>query len=162
MERLKIVLASLVVLALLSVAWRSAARSLMSHEDRIRSRLEEMVEGFQGGVVRRVLSNFHEEYRDEGTGYDRDDVREALQGLFFNFGADRARYTLEIPEAELVIAVAESEDEARVTLRAVFHRERRGERKPWWDARAVLHWTRDDGRWEILRTSEVNHRERSR
>lgn len=161
MERLKIIAAGLVVLALLGVAWKRAARALASDEELIRIRLEKMTTAFDDTTLRGVLSGFHDDYRDAGSGYGREEVRDALRYLFFQtYGADGADYSVEIPPAELFIEVDPEGETASVALRAVFHRSREGTTETWWDARAEMRWTRDGGRWRILETSEVNHRDR--
>lgn len=163
LERLKIVAAALLVLFLLGVAWKRAARALASDEERIRARLEEMTAAFDDTTLRGVLAGFHDDYRDAGSGDGREEVRDALRYLFFQtYGADGADYTVEIPPDELIIDVDPEGETARVALRAVFHRSRAGERETWWDARAVMRWTSAGGRWRILETSEVNHRDRGR
>ena len=163
MERLKVLLIAAAVVALLGLAWKSASNALASDEERIRARLESMVDGFNANTVRHVVRHFDRGYRDEGTGADRDELVSALQGLFFrDLTSGGENYRVEIPPAELDIAVAEGGRSARVSLRALFFRERAGQSELWWDAFAVLEWAKDGSDWEITSSSDVNHRERGR
>ena len=114
MERLKVLLIGAAVVALLGLAWKSASNALASDEERIRARLESMVDGFNANTVRHVVRDFDRGYRDEGTGADRDELVSALQGLFFrDLTSGGENYRVEIPPAELDIAVAEGGRSAR-------------------------------------------------
>lgn len=165
METLKKLGIGALVLGLSWVAWTRARTSLATPEQRIRWRLEEMAEGFHDNVLRRVVRGFHPDYRDSA-GADRDDVQGALVYLFFQDRdpeTGRFAYRLELPEPELAIRIdPEDGRRATVTLRAVFHRARRGQEEVWWDTRATLDFVKEDGEWRILQSRDVSHRDRRR
>jgi len=162
-DRVKTLLGALVALALVVLAWRSAARALRSDEEQVRAALADMVEGFDDGSVRSALSGVHDDYRDRETGRDRGDLADGLRALFFqSFGGDPVTYRVELPPAEVDVALDADGRGARVALRAVFTRASRGRSALWWDARAVTRWTKDGGRWRMIESLEVNHRDRPR
>lgn len=167
MERLRIVIAIVVVLALLGVAWRRAARAFASDEELIRARIEAMVEGFEEGDVGDATAAFADDYRDHESGYGRREIADGLRALFFQgYGSDGVAYRVELPPEEVEVQVEEGGERARTSLHAIFHRRRKSganqEERVWWDARAILDWRRKGARWELVGSSEVNHSSRGR
>ena len=162
-DRVKTLLGALAALALLVLAWRSAASALASDEERLRIALQDMAEGFDAASVRAALARVHDDYRDRETGRERGDLADGLRALFFqSFGSDPVTYRVELPPAEIDVAVDEDGRGARVALRAVFTRTSHGRSELWWDARAVTRWTSEGGRWRMIESLEVNHRDRGR
>lgn len=158
-------LAGVLVLLALVFAVRRVVYHASSPEQQIRARLASMAAGFNDTFTNGVLDGFAEEYRDDG-GTDREGIRDALLYLFFQeLAGDGQGFALrvELPEEELVVEV-DPEDPARavVSLRAVFHRRRGGQEDLYWDASGRAELEDRGSEWEIVRTSDFNHRDRRR
>lgn len=164
------------VLILLALLWsvRRLGYHLSSPEQQVRGQLESMVASFNETVSAGVLGGFAEQYRDEGTGTDRDGIREILVYLFLReFRSEGSSLRCELLEEELEIeidpagrasaasAASPAGAVATVRLRALFHQRRGAEERLYWDARGVLVLEDQGSEWEIVRSRDFNHADRS-
>ena len=164
------------VLVLLALLWsvRRLGYHLSSPEQQVRGQLESMVASFNETVSAGVLGGFAEQYRDEGTGTDRDGIREILVYLFLReFRSEGSSLRCELLEEELEIeidpagrasaasAASPAGAVATVRLRALFHQRRGAEERLYWDARGVLVLEDQGSEWEIVRSRDFNHADRS-
>ena len=162
-ERIKILGVTLLVAALLATAWTVAGRAMATDEERILRQLEELSEAFDDASLRRVMRFFHPEFLDEETRIDRKEVEDSARYLFVqSIGRNGTSYRVKIPEQETVIQLNPTDETATVDLRAIFERSGRGGFELWWDARARTTWVRQRGKWVMISSSEVNHRDRRR
>ena len=160
---LRRVFLGLVLVVVLVSLGRSLRRSFASPSTRIEWRLEEMLAGFSKGRVRPVLKNVHADFMDDSSGATRDDVHGALLHLFLTEKDPETkafRLWAELVPEELVIRVDETGERAEVSVHARFMDRRKGEELEWWDARAETDWVLEGGRWKMVRSRSVNHRER--
>lgn len=74
---------ALVVLGLLAVGVRWLIRTLSSDETKIRVAIEEACEGFGEKRMDPILSVLARDFRDETSGFGREDVRGAVAAAFF-------------------------------------------------------------------------------
>lgn len=147
----------------LVVAVGRIRRAIASDEQTLRWALEQLVEDFDSGKVGNVASLFHANFRDESSGADFDEVRQALTGLYFREKDPKThafRLRLELPEELLNLDIQEGDGRAEVEATARIYSLVNGEKRAWWDARAHIIFVQVNGRWRILSTSHVNHSER--
>jgi len=156
-----------VAIGLIALGVQRLMRALATPEEAIQSQLEEMVEGFNETRMRSVIGGFASSYVDEGSGVERTDIMRILAHLFFTEldpETKAFRLRAELPPAELTITVDEAHPETRAsaTFRVVFTDTFKGETSLYWDARVTAEFLRDVDGWNITRTTQVNHGDRSR
>ena len=139
--------------------------ALETDEEAVRRTLQLMARGFNETTLRHVLRGIDRGYEDEDTGHDRDDVRQALQHMFWTEKHPETRgfpYRLEIPEDELAVEWSESRPErADVDLHAIFtKRGPGGVEELWWDAHLEGEMRKHEGSWRLVATRGVNHADR--
>lgn len=161
MRRFLLVLAVLLALAL-GVRW--VALALASDETKIRHRIEGMVEAFNDQRMNPIMAGMSPTFSDVESGYQREDLRDALRYVFFNErDPDTRRFALraELLDAPLQIELQPGEPKrARVTIAVRIVRLSGEGEKPWWDARIGGDWELAEAGWRWTRTTEVNHSER--
>jgi hypothetical protein len=74
---------ALVVVGLLAVAIRSLVLALTSEETKIRWAIQDAADGFRDARMDPILTVLTREFRDETSGFGREDLRAALAGAFF-------------------------------------------------------------------------------
>ena len=150
------ILLGLAAALLLFLVGRAIVRALVSDETRIRWLVEDMAEGFDATRMDPVLVAFAEGYRDETTGADRSNVREALAYLFLTEKDPRTKafpYRVEVAITKLAIDRSSPEKPAAdCELLARFLDRRGGEEKLAWEVEIVSRWIRGEYGWRIAST----------
>lgn len=155
----------LIVVAALAV-WFVGGKlryAFASPETQIRWRLEEMVEGFNTTVLRKLTDGIRKDYRDEG-GYGKTEVADAARYVFLNKVDPKTKafmLSLELVDEDLSIEVEDTEPLsawARVHFR--FTEKKDGTERIYWDARFSARMEDGDNGWQITRTKDVDHAER--
>ena len=156
------------ILILVGLVWGVGQLRYMiaSPETRIRMRIERMALGFNTTKMAGALGGFARDYRDADSGTDKERVKQILLHFFFREidpTTKRFRMRVEVPEEELSVSL-DPDDESRavVQLRAVFYEREGDSEELYWDARVTAEMAEGEDGWQILRTREVNHRDRRR
>ncbi|MFN0006431.1 MAG: hypothetical protein ACKVXR_00880 [Planctomycetota bacterium] len=151
MKRILLVLAGAVILFLVG---RAIVRALVSDETKIRWAIEDMREGFDETRMDPILVAFDEKFRDETSGADRADVRQALAYLFLTAKHPQTkafpyRVEIEIPK----IGIEDSDPPAAdCDLDARFFDLRGGGEEVAWEITIHSRWTRGEYGWRIAST----------
>ena len=152
MKRILLALAGAVVLFLLG---RAIVRALVSDETKIRWLVEDMREGFDETRMDPILVAFAENFRDESSGADRADVRQALASVFFTAKDPETKafpYRVEIEIPKLAIDSDAEPPTAECDLEARFFDSRDEKEEPVWEVSIVSRWTRGEYGWRIAST----------
>jgi hypothetical protein len=140
----------LVVMGLLAVGVRWLVHALWSDETKIRVAIEDACEGFGEERMDPILAALARDFRDETSGFDREDVRRVVAGAFFQEKDPTTRgfpFRCEIDPAAIEIQLVKGDpDRATVTFPGTVVDVRGGGRRDAWS----FHLTgqmeeRDDG-----------------
>ena len=136
--------------------------SLRSPSEKLLWRVQSMVEDFNAGHIRQLMVGFGEDFRDESSGALKSDVHSALAGLVLSQRDPEAnKFALSagwVTPFEPVLSEDETRASAEVNFRITYTS--RGNSRTWWEARATVEFAYVNGKWQILRTRAVNHRDR--
>ena len=156
MRRILLGLAAAVVLFLVG---RAIVRALVSDETKIRWMVEDMQEGFDRTRMDPILVAFAEDFSDETSGANRQDVRQALAYLFLTAKDPQTKafpYRVEVEITKLAIDPGSGgEPGADCDLAARFFDLREhsgGEPEPAWVIAIASRWERGEYGWRIART----------
>lgn len=151
MKRIFLVLAGALLLFLVG---RAIVRALVSDETKIRWTVEDMRDGFDKTRMDPILVAFAEDFRDDTSGADRADVRQALAYLFFSAKDPETKgfpYRVEIEITKLAIEDSDP-PAADCDLDARFLDLRAGAEEPAWEIAIHSRWTRGEYGWRIKST----------
>ncbi|MBL4769625.1 MAG: hypothetical protein JKY61_00395 [Planctomycetes bacterium] len=159
---LKKALALLLLAGLGMLALGQIRASLRSPTERLLWRMQSMVEDFDRGHIRQLMSGFSEDFRDESSGALKPDTHSALAGLVLSQRDPEANcFALKaswVTPFDPVLAEDELTAKADVHLR-ITHTAR-GKSRTYWEAKAKLKFVYLDGTWYLHRSHAVNHRDR--
>jgi hypothetical protein len=134
---------------------RAVVRALVSDETKIRWLIEDMREGFDETRMNPILVAFDETFRDETSGADRANVREALAYLFLTAKDPKTKefpYRVEIGVPKLEVDSKTEPRTAECDLDARFFDLRAGEEEVAWEIAIQSSWTRGEYGWRIAGT----------
>ncbi|MCY2958815.1 MAG: hypothetical protein NTY35_01520 [Planctomycetota bacterium] len=127
---------ALVVLGLLAAGVRMLVLKLASDATKIRWAIQDAAEGFSEARMDPVLAVLAREFRDETSGFGREDLRGALAGAFFGEKDPETKgfpYRCEIADEAIQIEVVKGEpDRATVSFPGKLVDARGGTRREAW------------------------------
>lgn len=153
MRRILLVLAGMLVCFFVG---RAIVRALVSDETKIRWLVEDMRDGFDRTRMDPILVAFAESFRDETSGADRSNVREAIAYLFLTAKDPQTKafpYRVEVDVSK--IGIDESSADAPTAdcdLVVRFFDLRGSEEKLAWKIAIASHWIRGEYGWRIAST----------
>jgi hypothetical protein len=161
---------ALVVLGLLAAGARWLVHALTSDETKIRVAIEEACEGFGDKRMDPILAVLARDFRDETSGFGREDVRGAVAGAFFGEKDPETKgfpFRCEIdPQAIEIQLVKGDPDRATVALTGTVVDLRGGTRREAWSFQLTGRMEERDDGWCFVttehRTTGGNYRLRSR
>lgn len=161
---------TVLVTGVLLIVWfggRALWFALSSDEDQIAWVLDDMVDGFNEARMRPVIGGFARHYTDESSDATREEVRQALAGLFFGEVDPRTKAFLlhveldtdDLP-IELTPGTGGEPARAKLVLHPRFTTRKSGTEELYWDASVHVEMAETEDGWQIVRTSQVNHADR--
>lgn len=151
-------------LILLPIAFVRIRSALMSDAQHIEARITDALDALEGRNPRKLRRVFARDYVDEATGHTRNDIGRWANGLMAP--GERYRGTLREPDGIVILEQSEEGVKPRTATVAVQclieHRFKNTEFAPWWDLEFTAVMIREDGKWRIHRTKDVNHERRPR
>lgn len=146
----------LVLLGLLSVGVRWLFRTLSSDETKIRVAIEEACEGFGEKRMDPILALLARDFRDETSGFEREDVRATIAGAFFTEKDPATKgfpYRCEVDPAAIEIQLVKGDpDRATVTFPGTVVDVRGGGRREAWSFRLEGQMEERDDGWCFVTT----------
>lgn len=157
----------LIVLAGLALLWfggRAAWRAAASPEQKIRWRLESMVDGFQSMRAQPVLDGLARNFVDPKASVGREEVRSILAWMFLNEldAVGGFLWSARFDSSEAVIELSDDREAAKVSLAVGFFRREQGEEVLAWNARIEGRMERTDAGWQWTLVESANHEDRRR
>jgi len=135
---------------------RAIVRALVSDETRIRWLVEDMQAGFDRTRMDPILVAFAGNFRDDTSGADRQNVREALAYLFLTAKDPQTKafpYRVEVGIPRIAVdRSTASEPTADVDVDARFFDRRGSEEQLAWEIAVASRWTRGEYGWRIAST----------
>ncbi len=155
----------LLALIVIPIAYVRIQSALQSPEERIEARIVGVLEGIEARKARRIVKAFSRDYVDEGSGYGRDAIQRWANSLMMPQG-ERYRGSLKEPGGFTILEMSPegvTPPTATVRVQALLeHRFKTTEFAPWWDLEFTATMRRENGRWRIHSTRDVNHEARPR
>jgi len=150
------ILLGLAAALLAFLAGRAIVRAIVSDETKIRWLVEDMRDGFDRTRMDPILVAFAEGFRDETSGADRQDLREALAYLFLTAKDPRTKafpYRVEVEISKITIdASSPDSPTADCDLGARFFDLSEGQDELTWEIAISSRWTRGEYGWRIAST----------
>jgi len=148
---------ALVVIGLLAVGVRFLVQTLASDETKIRWAIADAVEGFADARANPVLALLARDFRDQTSGFTREDIRGPLAAVFFQEKDPETKgfpYRLEIAEEAIEIEVSKGEpDSADVSFPGLIVDTRAGGRREAWSFRVEGRMEERDDGWCFVTTT---------
>jgi len=154
---MKRALAVLLATVIVVLGTRAIVRSLASDETKIRWTLEALVEGYNEGDVGDTVRPIAGDWRHEGYGFDRDDVRGKLIAEFFQDRDPKTKQlTRRVALDDDTIEIEVAGELATLTFDAGFERVKDDLWTEVWRARIEADLERGDSGWLIHRTRHTD------
>lgn len=148
---MKRALGTVVVLVLAFFVGRTLYRSFAGEETRIRWLLQDEAAAFNGSSILTVLDSFAPRFRDETTGFGRDELRAALQYAFQSRRdpeTKRFLHRVELPEDRMRIEVVGESARAVFDLR--LHEGLDEAERMVWEVRVHADLEKEEGEWRVV------------
>jgi hypothetical protein len=147
---------ALVVVGLLAAGIRWFVRAMSSDETKIRVAIEEACEGFGEKRMDPILALLARDFRDETSGFEREDVRRVVAGAFFQEKDPETKgfpYRCEIDPAAIEIELVKGDpDRAKVAFPGTVVDVRGGGRREAWSFRLTGRMEERDDGWCFVTT----------